>query len=158
MQAEAQTLGLQSSDFTDPSGFDPTTVSTPADLVKLGMAAVQNPVIAQIVAQAEVTLPVAGTVKNVNSVLGQGGIVGIKTGNTAGQNGAFLYASQDPSVKGATVVGAVMGEGSLGQALQDAVSLAGRAQQAIAVRTIVGAGTLVASAETPGTRTFRSPR
>ena len=149
MQAEAQTLGLQSSDFTDPSGFDPTTVSTPADLVKLGMAAVQNPVIAQIVAQAEVTLPVAGTVKNVNSVLGQGGIVGIKTGNTAGQNGAFLYASQDPSVKGATVVGAVMGEGSLGQALQDAVSLAGRAQQAIAVRTIVGAGTLVASAEAP---------
>jgi D-alanyl-D-alanine carboxypeptidase (penicillin-binding protein 5/6) len=149
MQAEGQTLGLQGSDFTDPSGFDPTTVSTPADLVRLGAAAIQNPVIAGIVAESEVTLPVAGTVKNVNSVLGQAGIVGIKTGNTAGQEGAFLYAAQDASAKGAMVVGAVMGEGSLGQALQDAVALAGNAQQALAVRTIVGAGTVVAGAEAP---------
>lgn len=149
MQAEAQTLGLRGSDFTDPSGFDPTTVSTPADLVKLGTAAMQNPVVAEIVAQAQVTLPVAGTVRNVNSALGQGGIVGIKTGNTAGQNGAFLYAAQDASVKDAMVVGAVMGEGSLGQALQDAVALAGQAQHALAVRTIVSAGTVVAGAEAP---------
>ncbi len=149
MQAEAQALSLQGSDFTDPSGFDPTTVSTPADLVRLGTKAMRNPVIAEIVAQSEVTLPVAGTLKNVNSVLGQASIVGIKTGNTAGQQGAFLYAAQDASARGAMVVGAVMGEGSLGQALRDGVALAGTAQQALAVRTVVSAGTVVASAEAP---------
>lgn len=149
MDAEAQTLGLAGSHFTDPSGFDPTTVSTPADLVKLGTAAMQNPVIAQIVAQSEVTLPVAGTVRNVDSVLGQAGIVGIKTGNTTGQDGAFLYAAAGPSGSGATIVGAVMGEGSLDGALQAAVALSGAAQAALSVQTIVAADTVVAGAEAP---------
>lgn len=149
MNAEAQSLGLQGTHFTDPSGFDPATVSTPADLVKLGTAAMQNPVIAQVVAQSEVTLPVAGTMRNVDSVLGRSGIVGIKTGNTTGQEGAFLYAAQGPSGSGATIVGAVMGESSLDGALQAAVALAAEAQAALSVQTIVGAGTVVAGAEAP---------
>lgn len=149
MTAEAKTLGLQSSTFTDPSGFDPTTVSTPADLVKLGAAAMQNPVIAQIVGQSEATLPGSGLVKNVDSVLGQAGIVGIKTGNTTGQNGAFLFASEGPSAPGAMVIGAVMGAASLRGALQGAVALAGQAATALVVRTVVGAGAVVAGVRAP---------
>lgn len=149
MQAEARTLGLQNSTFTDPSGFDPTTVSTPTDLVRLGMAAMQNPVIAQIVGQSDVTLPVAGTMPNVNWALGESGIVGIKTGNTDGQNGAFLYAARDASTPQATVVGAVMGEGTLDGALRDAVNLAAQARAALSVQTLVGAGVVVAGAEAP---------
>ena len=149
MDAEAHTLGLTGSHFTDPSGFDPTTVSTPADLVTLGTAAMRNPVIAQIVAQSEVTLPVAGTVQNVNTVLGQSGIAGIKTGNTTGQEGAFLYAAPGPAGSGTTIVGAVMGEGSVDAALQAAVALAAAARSALTVQTIVAAQAVVAGAEAP---------
>ncbi len=152
MAAEAQALGLTGSHFTDPSGLDPTTVSTPADLVKLGTAAMQNPVIAEIVGQPEVTLPVGGTMRNVDSVLGQGGIVGIKTGNTTGQGGAFLYAALTTAGSGATIVGAVMGESSLDGALRDAVALAAQAQAALTEQTIVGADTVVAEAEAPWKR------
>lgn len=148
MNAEAKTLGLQGSLFTDPSGFDPSTVSTPADLVKLGMAAMQNAVIAQIVGQAHATLPVAGLVSNVNTVLGADGIVGIKTGNTTGQDGAFLYAAREPAA-GPMIVGAVMGSASVEGALDDALGMVGQAQHALTTQTILGADTEAALVQAP---------
>lgn len=149
MNAEAKTLGLQASVFTDPSGFDPSTVSTPSDLVKLGMAAMQNPVLAQIVGQSEATLPVAGTVTNVDTVLGSEGIVGIKTGNTTGQDGAFLYAAQDPAADGPMIIGAVMGGASVDDALDDALGVVDQADQALTARTVLGADTVVAGVTAP---------
>ena len=56
-------------------------VSTPTDLLKLGMVAMQNAVFAEIVAMGQASLPVAGTVYNVNRLLGTDGILGIKTGS-----------------------------------------------------------------------------
>ncbi len=65
---------------TTPSGFDFGNVSTPRALIQLGQLAVQNPVIAEIVKQKSVELPGAGTVQNTNGLIGDAGIIGIKTG------------------------------------------------------------------------------
>jgi D-alanyl-D-alanine carboxypeptidase (penicillin-binding protein 5/6) len=79
---------------SDASGFNPSTTSTPRDLVKLGEAALANPVLAQIVGQSSATgIPLAGTVKNVNQLLGVNNIVGIKTGNSDQAGGVFISAS-----------------------------------------------------------------
>jgi D-alanyl-D-alanine carboxypeptidase (penicillin-binding protein 5/6) len=80
---------------SDASGFDPSTTSTAADLVMIGEASMNNPVIASIVAKPSVSgFPVVGSIKNVNFLLGQDGIVGIKTGNTNQAGGVFVSASK----------------------------------------------------------------
>lgn len=115
----AKSLGMTQTVFSDASGFLPTTVSTPSDLVLLGQAALQNPIIRQIVAQPSATIPVAGLVHNYNSVLGDV-IDGIKTGNTDQAGGVFLFSGD---FEGTPIVGATMGEPNLEIALRGAAPL-----------------------------------
>jgi serine-type D-Ala-D-Ala carboxypeptidase (penicillin-binding protein 5/6) len=70
-----------------------------------------QPVFAQIVAQSQTTLPVAGAVRNLDTLLGQGGVVGIKTGHTDEAGGCFVMAA-DLTIDGlpVRVYGAVMGQ------------------------------------------------
>jgi D-alanyl-D-alanine carboxypeptidase (penicillin-binding protein 5/6) len=111
MNAAAHALGLDSTTFTDPSGLDTGTVSTPTDLIRLGEAAMADPTFAQIVAMAQVTLPLAGLVYNLDADLGQSGIVGIKTGSDSAAGGCFLFASDETvDGKSLTLVGAVLGQ------------------------------------------------
>jgi D-alanyl-D-alanine carboxypeptidase (penicillin-binding protein 5/6) len=114
MNASAHVLDLDSTKFTDPSGLDAGTVSTPADLIRLGEAAMAIPSLAQIASMAQVTLPLAGLVYNLNADLGQSGIVGIKTGSDSAAGGCFLFESQE-TVDGTnlTVIGVVLGQGGL---------------------------------------------
>jgi D-alanyl-D-alanine carboxypeptidase (penicillin-binding protein 5/6) len=97
--------------YADVSGFSPLSVSTPSDLIKLGQVAMQQRVLAQIVAQSQATLPVAGVVRNLDTLLGQGGVVGIKTGHTDQAGGCFVMAA-DLTIDGLSVrvYGAVMGQ------------------------------------------------
>lgn len=116
----AASLGLTKTHFADASGLSPQTVSSASDLVVLGDNVMQNPVLAEIVAQQQVTLPVAGTVKNYNTLLGQANIVGIKTGNTDEAGGCFLFAANETiDGKPVVVIGAVMGAATRTQALAD---------------------------------------
>jgi len=111
MNATARSLGLTSTHITDPSGLDPATVSTPANLVRMGEDAMALPAFAQIVGMAQVSLPVAGTVYNLDADLGTDGFVGIKTGNDTAAGGCFLFAAQQ-SVDGQelTLLGVVLGQ------------------------------------------------
>jgi D-alanyl-D-alanine carboxypeptidase (penicillin-binding protein 5/6) len=93
MNARAHDLSLKQTRFADASGISPQTVSVPADLVKLGMVAMANDVISDIVGQPDATLPVAGKVYNVNGVLGTEGIVGVKTGNVLEVGAVYLAAA-----------------------------------------------------------------
>jgi D-alanyl-D-alanine carboxypeptidase (penicillin-binding protein 5/6) len=136
----AQQLGMTSTQFVDASGFLPGTVSTPQDLIKLGIVAMQNPVIAQIVGQNTVTLPVAGTVANFDTALGTSGIIGIKTGNTDEAGGAFLYAAK---YNGQLIVGATLGAPDLGTTLHDAPELVASVEQSFQTDTVVRAGEVV---------------
>jgi serine-type D-Ala-D-Ala carboxypeptidase (penicillin-binding protein 5/6) len=93
MNATARRLGMTGTSYTDPSGLDSSTVSTAADQVRLGMAAMQVPALAAIAAMSTAVVPVAGVVRNYNTLLGQDGIVGLKTGSTQAAGGCVLIAA-----------------------------------------------------------------
>ncbi|WP_239082440.1 D-alanyl-D-alanine carboxypeptidase family protein [Actinoplanes teichomyceticus] len=94
MNAAADELGMTGTDYTDPSGFLPTTVSTAADQVKLAQEVLKSEVLADIVAMPEAQLPVAGRVHNHNALLGVDGVFGIKTGSTDEAGGNLLFAAR----------------------------------------------------------------
>jgi len=111
MNTRAAALGMNATHYADVSGFSPLGVSIPTDLIKLGQTAMLQPAFAQIVAQPQATLPVAGVVRNLDTLLGQGGVVGIKTGHTDEAGGCFVMAA-DLTIDGipTRVYGAVMGQ------------------------------------------------
>jgi serine-type D-Ala-D-Ala carboxypeptidase (penicillin-binding protein 5/6) len=93
MNATARRLGMTGTHYTDPSGLDPATVSTATDQVRLGMAAMRVPALAAIAAMPTAVVPVAGLVRNYNTLLGQDGIAGLKTGSTQAAGGCVLIAA-----------------------------------------------------------------
>lgn len=114
----------------DASGFTPGTTSTASDLTQLGLLAAQNPVLMEIAGQGSVTLPVAGTVRNYDTVLGQSSIDGLKTGSSSADPGAFIFtATAQIGGQPIRISGAVMGAPDLNTALHDGVQLAASAEQ-----------------------------
>lgn len=145
----AKQLGLTSTHIADASGFSAATVTTSSDLVKLGLIAMQTPTLAEIVGQSQADITGAGTVKNVNLLLGQSGIVGIKTGNTDEAGGVYLSAAKT-TINGTpvTLVAAVMGAPSLGQAMRSTLPLLASTATNFSVVTPVHAGDSVVSYST----------
>lgn len=111
MNQLASALHLTQTHFTDSSGLDTGSVSSARDLVLLATVAMKNPVFAAVVAMPSVTLPVAGTVHNYNPILGQYGVIGIKTGWTSAAMGCLVFAA-NLTVAGQSVqlIGAVLGQ------------------------------------------------
>jgi D-alanyl-D-alanine carboxypeptidase (penicillin-binding protein 5/6) len=136
---------------SDASGFNPSTTSTARDLVKIGELAMQNPVLAQIVGQSAASgIPVVGNVKNVNSLLGTNGIVGIKTGNTDQAGGVFVSASKtNVNDKQVTIVTAYAAAPGLWQAMSNSLPLIKSAQTNFKPVTFVKNGTAVADYKQP---------
>ena len=111
MNATARSLGMNQTHYTDPSGYDDATVSTAADQVRIVDRAMRLPVFASIVAAPSATLPVAGTVHNTNTLLGQNGFVGVKTGSTAAAGGCFAFrAIRSIHGKPTRITGVVLGQ------------------------------------------------
>jgi D-alanyl-D-alanine carboxypeptidase (penicillin-binding protein 5/6) len=111
MNAAARLLGMTHTRYTDPSGYDGTTVSSAADQVRLVDRAMRLPAFASIVATPSATLPVAGTVHNTNRLLGHDGFVGVKTGSTAAAGGCFAFrAIRWIDGKRTTITGVVLGQ------------------------------------------------
>jgi D-alanyl-D-alanine carboxypeptidase (penicillin-binding protein 5/6) len=105
-------MGLTKSVVADASGMSSETVSTPAELVQIGIAALNNPVIADIVSQARVDIPGVGVITNTNKMLGSNGVVGIKTGTTDEAGSCLLFAAKyvTNEKQPVTLVGVIMGE------------------------------------------------
>jgi D-alanyl-D-alanine carboxypeptidase (penicillin-binding protein 5/6) len=111
MNATARSLGMTHTRYTDPSGYDDTTVSTAADQVRIVDRAMRLPVFASIVATPSATLPVAGTVHNTNTLLGHDGFVGVKTGSHDAAGGCFAFrAIRWIDGKRTTITGVVLGQ------------------------------------------------
>jgi D-alanyl-D-alanine carboxypeptidase (penicillin-binding protein 5/6) len=148
--ARAADLHLTHTKFADTSGANPGSVSTPTDLIVLGAAAMQQEVFAQVVGMAQAVLPVAGIVYNVDSVLGQNGIVGIKTGSGLNTGANFLFAA-DITVDGipVTLYGCVMGQSTLDAAFTSARGLIASAQSALHVRKVIAHNQTIATYTTP---------
>lgn len=133
----------------DASGFDPSTVSTASDMAQLGLLAAKNPVLMEIAGQGTANLPVAGTVWNYDTVRGQSGIDGLKTGNNNVDTGAFLFtATTTVGGQAIRLSGSVMGAPDLNTALQDSVQLAASAERGFEPVTIASAGQTVGSVRT----------
>ncbi len=72
--------GVDGVTVVDPTGIEKGNTASPAALLTLAQRALQNPVIAEIVAKKSVELPGAGVVENTNDLLADAGVVGLKTG------------------------------------------------------------------------------
>ena len=151
MNTTATSLGMVNTRYTDPSGYDAATRSTAADQVTLGDRAMKMPAIAQIVAMPTATIPVAGIVHNLNTALGQDGIVGVKTGSTRAAGGCLLFAARHTvDSRTVTIIGAVLGQqGAAMYGLPQALTTAQRLVQVITsaahVYTAIRAGQTVAT-------------
>jgi D-alanyl-D-alanine carboxypeptidase (penicillin-binding protein 5/6) len=127
MNAEARTLGMDHTTYTDPSGFDPSTVSTAADQLRVFEQAMRVPVFRQIVAMPSVTLPVAGTLTNFNPLIADG--YAGKTGSDSAAGGCLAFFTQvTVAGHGLTAVGVVMGQGQ-GSDTSAIVAAAGESAQ-----------------------------
>ncbi len=145
----ANQLGLTHTHFDDASGFSPATVSSASDLMTLGKLTLQNKVIADIVAQRSAVIPVAGTIYNVNALVGYDGFIGIKTGNTDQAGGCLLWAATYPvNGQSVTTIGAIVGDSTLGQALRDSNQLLASVKKNF-VTVSLPAGTVVGHYKTP---------
>ena len=140
----ANQIGMTGTHFDDASGFSPQTVSTAQDMVRLALAAMKDPVFAEIVGQSSATIPVAGTVHNVNGLLGRDNIIGIKTGNTDEAGGCFVAAATHVvDDKTITVVTAIMAAPNLTRSMLDSLPLLASVKANFANETVLPAGTPV---------------
>jgi serine-type D-Ala-D-Ala carboxypeptidase (penicillin-binding protein 5/6) len=110
MNETAGALGMDATTYTDPSGFDPGTVSTAADQLRVFRRAMRFAAFRRIVSMGSVTLPVAGTLTNFNPLLAEG--YAGKTGSDSAAGGCLAFFT--PVTVGGrrtTAVGVVMGQG-----------------------------------------------
>ncbi len=135
----------------DASGFDPSTTSTAEDLVGVGKLVMQDRVLAQIVGQSSASgIPVVNNVRNVNFLLGQDNVIGVKTGNTDQAKGVFVSASRiTVNDKPVTLVTALMGSPTIYTALSDSATLIKSAQANFKPVTVVKKGAVVANYRQP---------
>src|SRR4051794_10232417 len=111
MNAAARSLGMTRTRYSDPSGYDDATVSTAADQVRIVERAMRVPVFASLVATPSAPLPVAGIVRNTNTLLGRDGFVGVKTGSDSAAGGCFAFrAIRVIDGKRTTITGVVLGQ------------------------------------------------
>lgn len=143
-------LELKETHVADASGLSPQSVSSAQNLVKLGEIILKEPVLAEIVGQAKVNLPVLGDANNYNTLLGQNGVIGIKTGNTDEAGGCLLSAYKS-IIDGQemTFVLAILGASDRAKVLNDTKSFIKTNNNAFKFVTFVSSGQVVGSYNTP---------
>ena len=139
MNVEAHVLGMHHTIYTDPSGFDPNTVSTAADQLRVFRQAMGFATFRQIVSMPSVTLPVAGTLPNFNPLIAQG--YAGKTGSDSAAGGCLAFFTRlTVGRPRQTAVGVVMGQGQ-GSDTPALLAAAGEAAQQLtreAARQLTG--------------------
>ncbi|UQI43200.1 serine hydrolase [Streptomyces sp. HU2014] len=95
MNDAAKELGMSKTTYTDPSGFDKTTVSTAVDQLKLAEAVMKNEVFREIVAKTNTDVPNGPHLNNNNdTLLLKVGVLGIKTGSSTPAGGTLMWAAK----------------------------------------------------------------
>lgn len=94
MNKAAAGLGMDRSTYTGVAGMESTTTSTATDQLKLARAVMNNEAFRQIVATPAITAPGVGTqIRNTNKLLGQEGVIGLKTGSSTPAGGNLMWAA-----------------------------------------------------------------
>lgn len=163
MNAAAKDLGMTNSVYTDPSGLESTTRSTPADQLKLAKAVMQNDVFREIVNMPQAQIPgIDKMIYNNNNILLEPGVSGIKTGSSTPAGGNLVWTA-DTIIDGKSrrIIGAVMGadaggtlDAKLQRSLQTSLALIRAAQKGVDSATVVKKGQVVGYVDNGlGTRT-----
>ena len=143
-------MGFKQTHVDEASGFSTKSVSTATELIKLGEIALANEVIAEIVNKDTVNLPFAGKVNNINWLLGNEGVIGIKTGNTDEAGGCLLFAAQKNILgQSITLIGAILGAPSRYEAIADSRDVLRSVEKAFEKVTVVQKKQVLGSYETP---------
>lgn len=101
--------GLEHTAIVEPTGLSAENRATASDLIELGRIAMRDPLVAEIVGQSTIDVPDVGVLSNTNSLLGDLGVNGIKTG-TLGTAANLLFASTFAvGEQEVTVIGVVLG-------------------------------------------------
>lgn len=154
MNATARRLGMDATTYTDPSGFEQSTVSTAANQLLLARAAMAEPAFAAIVEEPSARLPVVGRVLNIDELVGREGYVGIKTGSDSAAGGCLMFARRVVvDRRRLTILGVVLGQrdGALvPAALAAAQRLGDSGASALRLRTALPAGARVLDVSSPG--------
>jgi D-alanyl-D-alanine carboxypeptidase (penicillin-binding protein 5/6) len=155
MNAAAAALGMHQSHFADASGVMPQSVSTAGDMLKVAGPDMTNPVVASIVGNTSVTLPVAGTISTYTPLLGLDGIIGVKSGFTTAAGGCDVLAvirpvHGHPTLLLAAVTGQT-GVNALGQAGLHGLALVNAVQPLIGTTTMLRGGVTAAHVVAAGT-------
>lgn len=74
--------GLESIHIEEAAGLSDNNVATPSDIVRLARLALADPLIAEVVSQSVIQIPELGEITTTNRLLGDPGVVGLKTGTT----------------------------------------------------------------------------
>jgi D-alanyl-D-alanine carboxypeptidase (penicillin-binding protein 5/6) len=150
MNAEAQALGMANTRYADASGFSASSVSTPADQLILARAAMQDPVFAGIVRLETVNIPGVGLTHAVNQLLGEDGVIGIKTGFTeeAGGNLAFAARRQVDGEE-VSITGIVLGQPDRPAAFTATRQALDSLDGNLALKPVLAAGQPIAEVDTP---------
>jgi D-alanyl-D-alanine carboxypeptidase (penicillin-binding protein 5/6) len=167
MNDKARALGMDRTIYTDPSGFDPSTVSTAADQLRVFQRAMRLPVFRQILSMPSVTLPLAGTLTNYDPLIAEG--YAGKTGSDAAAGGCFaFFTHMTIGRRQLTAIGVVMGQGqgtdtsvllaAAGQAAQQLVQSVAPATSGRTTPAPGGSGAPGVSGGSPGTPSGRLPR
>ncbi len=115
MNAMAAKLGATDTHYVDVSGYDPASVSSASDCLRIAAAGMAIPTYAEVVGMSSATIPLVGVVPNVVSEIGTsiGGnkVVGVKSGYTSEAKGCLVLAA-DRMIDGrpVLVLTAVLGQ------------------------------------------------
>lgn len=85
--------GLTGTTLVEPTGISPRNVSTPSDLLRIAQLAAANSTIRAIAATPDITLPGPGHLTNTDTLLGEGGVTGLKTGNLGEGTFSLLFTA-----------------------------------------------------------------
>lgn len=110
MNRAAAALGLRHTHYADVSGFDPRTVSTAGDQLRLAAAMAGDRTFTAMVATTRYRLP-TGWVRTTNVLLGHDGFVGTKTGSHDAAGGCFMFrVRRVVGGRAVDVLGVVLGQ------------------------------------------------
>lgn len=139
MNARAAAMGLAGTHYADVTGYDPASVSTATDQARVAAALMRFAVVRDLVDQATVTLPVAGTVTSYTPFVGEGAVIGVKSGRTGPAGGCDAMAVTFRAGGRRRVLYAVV----TGQRDGDVLAAAGAAALALADSALAARASLV---------------
>ncbi len=103
MNALAASLGATHTHYVDASGFDPQSVSTASDVLRVVAEGMAMPAFAQVAGMATVTLPLVGTRPNIVTEVDMHEAIGGKSGFTS-QAGASMMLAGERTIQGRQVL------------------------------------------------------